>query len=568
MPRFRRSASKFAAALVVFWGVAAIGSAQTFSHSKPGIRPSPPPAHAPQASVCGLTTLTEGTTTVTPGNSVACTSGGFITDNHYWRAFSLEDLGIATAFSVCSVTIGVEEATSGSGTQPITINLYTSAPAFPDGNLTLIGTASSTVADQTLALDSFAVSGTAPAGSQLVVEIFTPNGSDEGNRFFIGSNADPESGLSYISAVDCNVPTPTPTADIPPGFPDMHIVITVEGNAIVPEVLGVDAPLQIANGNGVLEVNEDAVIAPEWANGGLTDISMTGVASNLAGPVNPTTQYTIEVPNADYGTILAGNVAACLTCYTITITGDRPPIQHFDATMDETVTPSPFTLKIAGGGPTPITILKTWTLHVGGSFSDVDPEIATDPFYPSIETIFHFGVTGGCGDGTTFCPSVNVLRQEMAPFLLKAFLGSGHTPSPCTGLFDDVPCPATPEFPYSDFIEDLSIRGITGGCAVGPPALYCPGDPVTRAQIAPFLLKTLMGGSYAPPDCTGVFTDVPCPATPEFPFSNFIEDLSTRGITAGCQIGPPALYCPDGIVTREQMAAFLTRTFSLVLYGP
>jgi hypothetical protein len=77
-----------------------------------------------------------------------------------------------------------------------------------------------------------------------------------------------------------------------------------------------------------------------------------------------------------------------------------------------------------------------------------------------------------------------------------------------------------------------------------------------------------MGGSYTPPDCAGLFTDVPCPATPEFPYSNFIEDLSTRGITAGCQIGPPALYCPDQAVTREQIAAFLTRTFSLLLYGP
>jgi hypothetical protein len=565
MPRFRRSASRFAAALLVLWGVAAIGSAQTFFHTNPGIRVAPPSAHAPQVSACGLTTLAEGTTTVTPGNSVACTFGGFIKDNHYWRAFALADMGVTTAFSVCSVTIGVEEATSGSGTQPITINLYTSDPAFPDGVLTLIGTTSSTVADQTLSLDTFAVSGTAPEGSQLVVEIFTPNGSDGGNRFFIGSNPDPESAPSYISAADCNVPTPVPTAEIL--HPDMHIVLTVEGNAIVPEGMDADAPLEIANGNGVLEMGEDGVLSPEWTNGGLTDVSVTGVATNLSGPPSLNTNYTIENDAADYGTITSGQTGSCTTCYAISITGGRP-LQHFDARIDETVTPSPFTLRIGGGGPTPITILKTWTLHVGGSFSDVDPEIATDPFYPSIETIFHFGVTGGCGDGTTFCPGANVLRQEMAPFLLKAFLGSGHTPAPCTGLFDDVPCPATPEFPYSDFIEDLSARGITGGCAIGPPALYCPGLPVTRAQIAPFLLKTLMGGSYTPPDCTGVFTDVPCPATDEFPFSNFIEDLSTRGITAGCQIGPPALYCPDNVVTREQMAAFLTRTFSLVLYGP
>ena len=61
---------------------------------------------------------------------------------------------------------------------------------------------------------------------------------------------------------------------------------------------------------------------------------------------------------------------------------------------------------------------------------------------------------------------------------------------------------------------------------------------------------------------------MPCPATPQFPYSDFIEDLSIRGITAGCAVGPPALYCPDNPVTREQMAAFLSLTFDAVLYGP
>src|SRR4029453_17475962 len=232
--------------------------------------------------------------------------------------------------------------------------------------------------------------------------------------------------------------------------------------------------------------------------------------------------------------------------------------------MNEDVTP----LAIPVGQPSLIS--KTWTLHIGESFTDVNNDTAVNFFYVPIETILHNGGTGGCAVGppALFCPTQNVLRQEMAPFLLKGFLGSGYAPPACTGIFADVQCPAHPGFPYSDFIEDLSTRGITGGCQVGPPALYCPGDPVTRAQMAPFLLKTLLTGSYVPPACTGLFADVPCPATPQFPFSDFIEDLSIRGITAGCQVGPPTLYCPNNPVTREQMAAFLTLTFSLVLYGP
>src|SRR5262249_49588687 len=154
---------------------------------------------------------------------------------------------------------------------------------------------------------------------------------------------------------------------------------------------------------------------------------------------------------------------ACLDCYGVAIDGtrDTQPV-HMDASMDEDVTP----LAIPFGQPH--LILKTWTLHVGESFTDVSNDLGLDPFYPSIETILHNGVTGGCAAGppAPFCPTNNVLRQEMAPFLLKAFLGSGYAPPACASHFNDVPCPATPEFPYSNFIEDLSIRGITGGCQI------------------------------------------------------------------------------------------------------
>jgi hypothetical protein len=316
----------------------------------------------------------------------------------------------------------------------------------------------------------------------------------------------------------------------------------------------IDAPLTGAptNGNHVFDPNETVLMRPTWMNTSASPLSLTGTLTNFTGPGNAG-DYAIVDDTADYGSVAAGASAQCTDCYALSITNASRPVQHWDATVDET-------LALTASQ-------KTWTLHIGGSFADVDPLLGTDPFYPSIETIFHFGVTAGCGSGN-YCPLSNNLRREMAPFLLKAFLGAGYTPPDCAGVFDDVPCPPTPEFPYSNFIEDLKTRGVTVGCQVGPPALYCPDDNVTRAQMAPFLLKTLEGPTYVPPDCAGLFDDVPCPPTPEFPFSNFIEQLSVRGITAGCQVGPPALYCPDNPVTRQEMAAFLTITFGLVLYGP
>jgi len=50
-------------------------------------------------------------------------------------------------------------------------------------------------------------------------------------------------------------------------------------------------------------------------------------------------------------------------------------------------------------------------------------------------------------------------------------------------VFSDVPCPSM----FADWIEELAAEGITGGCGEGK---YCPGDSVTRAQMAVFLSAT------------------------------------------------------------------------------
>jgi hypothetical protein len=144
----------------------------------------------------------------------------------------------------------------------------------------------------------------------------------------------------------------------------------------------------------------------------------------------------------------------------------------------------------------------------------------------------------------------------MAVFILKAEHGSTYAPPPCAGVFADVACPG--DFAV-DWIERLYAEGITGGCGGND---YCPTNPVTRAQMAVFLLKGQHGSAYVPPGCTGLFADVPCPAG----FAvNWIEQLSNEGITGGCGGGD---YCPDASVTRGQMAVFLTKTFGLLLYGP
>ena len=195
---------------------------------------------------------------------------------------------------------------------------------------------------------------------------------------------------------------------------------------------------------------------------------------------------------------------------------------------------------------------KTWILHIGASFADV-PD--SHQFYSFIETIFHHDVTGGCG-GPTYCPGNPALRKQMAVFLLKARYTAAYIPPAATGIFADVP----QADPFAPWVEDLYNRSITAGCSA-VPLNYCPNDAVLRQQMAVFLLRTLEGSAYAPPACTQVFNDVPCPS----PFANWIEELADRGITIGCGGGN---FCPTLPNTRGQMAVFLTRTFGLVLYGP
>jgi len=92
---------------------------------------------------------------------------------------------------------------------------------------------------------------------------------------------------------------------------------------------------------------------------------------------------------------------------------------------------------------------------------------------------------------------------------------------------------------------------VSVGCGGGS---FCPDAPVTRAQMAVFLLKSKLGPGYVPPPAAGtVFADVP----PGSFAADWIEDLAARGITSGCGGGN---YCPLQAVTRAQMAVFLLKT--------
>jgi len=305
-----------------------------------------------------------------------------------------------------------------------------------------------------------------------------------------------------------------------------------------------------SNVNGVLEAGERVKVEPSWRNflEAPGPLPLSGAASNLLSPADG--PDSIDDALADYGLIGAGATNDCFTatgnCDEMSVSGARPA-QHWDATFDEA---------IASTGPLGAVpaMTKTWSLHVGGSFPDV-PE---DTFYPFIENLFHNGVTagGGCGAGL-YCGEDDVLRQQMAVFLVKAAYGSSFVPPPATGsVFVDVPAAS----PFAAWIEELVQLGVAAGCGGGN---FCPTAVVTRQQMAVFLGKTLWGSGFQGTPCSGTFEDVDCVTNP---FANYIEWLYQNGIAAGCQANPP-LYCPTDSTKRKQMAAFLVKTFGLQLYG-
>lgn len=103
---------------------------------------------------------------------------------------------------------------------------------------------------------------------------------------------------------------------------------------------------------------------------------------------------------------------------------------------------------------------------------------------------------------------------------------------------------------HGGFADALLDAGITDGCDSEGPR-FCPGDDVTRAQMAAFLVRSL----DLPPTDEAPFTDVAGSV-----HADDINALAASGITMGCT---PERFCPNGTVTRAQMAAFIARGFDL-----
>jgi uncharacterized delta-60 repeat protein len=107
---------------------------------------------------------------------------------------------------------------------------------------------------------------------------------------------------------------------------------------------------------------------------------------------------------------------------------------------------------------------------------------------------------------------------------------------------------------FEDDINALAAAGITRGCNPPDNDRYCPTNQVSRGQMAAFLTRAL----ELPTTTDDAFTD-----DDDSVFEDDINRLAAAGITAGCNPPDNDQYCPQSLVSRGQMAAFLSRALDL-----
>ncbi len=213
----------------------------------------------------------------------------------------------------------------------------------------------------------------------------------------------------------------------------------------------------------------------------------------------------------------------------------------------DTGTNATFPFTPAAGGKHTVSLKVTDAI---GSDSDtfeftVIGDIVGSIFVNDIIWLADRGITRGCvADGTEFCPTNTVTRGQMAAFLVRALGltddGGGNTFTDDDGSI------------FEDDIAKLAAAGITRGCNADGTE-FCPNASVTRGQMAAFLTRAFNltddgGGNTFTDDDGSIFEDA-------------IAKLAESGITRGCNAAGTE-FCPDGLVTRDQMAAFLHRAES------
>ena len=195
----------------------------------------------------------------------------------------------------------------------------------------------------------------------------------------------------------------------------------------------------------------------------------------------------------------------------------------------------------------------------------------------AINCIAYYQITHGTGDGSTYSPSDEVTRAEMAVFIARAAAAAGVAVGSGSGGFNDI---GGIWAEARDAIDGLASRGmiLSGGD-------FRPHDEITRAEMAAFLIgllakaspnvtidsagAILLGAPGSRTEADDHFADARASvhATNDAEISALYELGVTKGASAAAvqDDSEPPLdfnYDPEATVDRGQMAEFITRALA------
>jgi PKD repeat protein len=197
---------------------------------------------------------------------------------------------------------------------------------------------------------------------------------------------------------------------------------------------------------------------------------------------------------------------------------------------------------------------------VAVSFRDV-PIAPEDPAdFWAVEDVLgcvDAAIVAGYPDGT-YRPATPVDRGQMATYIARSVAdGEASVPSgPAEATFTDLP---TDHWAFR-YVEYAAAQDIVVGYWDGT---YRPEVDVTRGQMGVFIARGVVAPtdrpdllSYTPPD-TPTFPDVPA----DYWSYKFVEYLAAEDVVRGY---PDGSYRPEEVVTRDQMAVYIAKAFSLL----
>jgi hypothetical protein len=188
-------------------------------------------------------------------------------------------------------------------------------------------------------------------------------------------------------------------------------------------------------------------------------------------------------------------------------------------------------------------------------FTDTGPEDADDlpnDVEDAVDCLAACDITVGQFGSLLFGTGNNVTRGQLASFVMNILDRVDNFDRP-GNAFDQFP--DDEDSVHERNINDAAALGIVRGY---PDGTYRPSAPVSRAQMATFLVNTLEEAGVEVPGTTNdAFTD-----DEQSVHESNINRLEALDIVDGESAG---IYNPERSVTRGTMAFFLTRTYELIV---